>query len=176
MGLISGFRVECLSPSPSPSPPLAFGGIDLISRFRHHHRRRWSCCSRRGVDFGWVVWIVLLGLFQFRVSGLCGLCCWVMLILSASILLLGLFFWFSAGGLCGLCCWVCFDSGFLDCVDCVAGLCWFRVRQSFCWVCFSSFLPMGCVDSDVIPVWVGGCGSVVVWVKKWIFYLNKRVE
>ena len=27
------------------------------------------------------------------------------------------------GGLCGLCCWVCFDSGLLDCVDCVVGLC-----------------------------------------------------
>ena len=27
------------------------------------------------------------------------------------------------GGLCGLCCWVCFDSGLLDCVDYVAGLC-----------------------------------------------------
>ena len=56
-------------------------------------------------------------------GGLCGLCCWVMLIPGVSILLLGLFFWFSVGGLCGLCCWVCFDSGLLDCVDCVAGLC-----------------------------------------------------
>ena len=89
--LNSGFRVECLSPlpSPSPSPSLAFGGVDLVSRSRHCHRRRRSCCSRRGVDFGWVVWIVLLGLFRFWVVGLC---CWVMLISSASILLLGLFF------------------------------------------------------------------------------------
>ena len=89
--LNSGFRVECLSPlpSPSPSPSLAFGGVDLVSRSRHRHRRRRSCCSGRGVDFGWVVWIVLLGLFRFWVVGLC---CWVMLISSASILLLGLFF------------------------------------------------------------------------------------
>ena len=27
------------------------------------------------------------------------------------------------GRLCGLCCWICFDSGLLDCVDCVVGLC-----------------------------------------------------
>ena len=40
----------------------------------------------------WVVWIVLLGLFRFWVSGLCGLCCWVVLIPGASIFLLGLFF------------------------------------------------------------------------------------
>ena len=71
--LISGFRVECLSPSPSPLPSLAFGGIDLVSRSRHCHWRRQSCCSRRGFDFGWVMWIVLLGLFQFLVAGLC---CW----------------------------------------------------------------------------------------------------
>nr|POE46779.1 hypothetical protein CFP56_42811 [Quercus suber] len=37
MGLISGFRVECLSPLPSPPP--AFGGVDLVSRSRHRHRR-----------------------------------------------------------------------------------------------------------------------------------------
>ena len=64
-------------------------------------------------------------------GGLCGLCCWVMLIPGVSILLLGLFFWFSTGGLCGFRC----DTG----VDC-------------------------------------GCGSVAVWVKKCIFYLNKCVE
>ena len=60
-----------------------------------------------GVDFGWVVWIMLLGLFRFGVAGLCGLCCWVVLIPGASILLLGLFFWFAwfvAGGLCGFRC------------------------------------------------------------------------
>ena len=67
------------------------------------------------------MWIVLLDLFRFRVVGLCGLCCWVMLISGVSILLL---------------------------------------------VFFSSFLPVGCVDSDVIPVWVGGCGSMAVWIKK----------
>ena len=97
--------VECLSPL--PSPPLAFGSVNLVSRSRHRHRRRQSCCSRRGVDSGWVVWIVLLGLFRFRVAGLCGLCCWVVLIPGASILLLGLFFWFAGfvtGGLCGFRC------------------------------------------------------------------------
>ena len=57
------------------------------------------------------MWIVLLGLFRFRVAGLCGLCCWVVLIPG---------------------CWVCF-SGLLG------------------------LLPVGCVDSGVIPVWVGGC-------------------
>ena len=67
--------------------------------------------------------IVLLGLFRFRVAGLC---CWVVLIPGASILLLGLFLWFV----------------------------------------FLGLLPVGCVDSGVIPVWVGGCGSMVVWVKK----------
>ena len=29
----------------------------------------------------------------------------------------------------------------------------------FCWVCFSSFLPVGCVDSNVIPVWIVGVGQ-----------------
>ena len=54
MDLISGFWVECLSPS--PSPPLAFGGVDLVSRSRHRHRRRRSCCSRRDVDLdNWVL-------------------------------------------------------------------------------------------------------------------------
>ena len=50
---------------------------------------------------------MLLGLFRFRVAGLCGLCCLVVLIPGASILLLGLFFWFAgfvAGGLCGFRC------------------------------------------------------------------------
>ena len=36
----------------------------------------------------------------------------------------------------------------------VGGLCWFRCDTG-----------VNC-----------GCGSVAVWVKKWIFYLNKRVE
>ena len=75
---------------------------------------------------------------SFSVGGLCGLCCWVMLILGASILLLGLFFWFSTSGLCGFRC----DTG--------VG----------CWVCFSGLLgllPVDCVDSGVISVWVGGC-------------------
>ena len=79
--------IECLSPS--PPPPLAFRGVDLVSCSCYRHRRHRSCCSRRGVDFGWVVGIMLLGLFQFRVAGLC---CWVVLIPGASILLLGLFF------------------------------------------------------------------------------------
>ena len=73
--------VECLS----PSPPLAFGGVNLISRSHHRHWRRQSCCSRQGVDSG-------VGLYPF------------------------------------------------------------------CWVCFSGFLPVGCVDSDVIPVWIVGVG------------------
>ena len=50
------------------------------------------------------------GFVRFRVAGLYGLCCWVVLISGASILLLGLFFWFSVGGLCGFRC----DTG----VDC----------------------------------------------------------
>ena len=123
--MISGFQVECLS----PSPPLAFGGVDLVSRSRHRHRRCRSCCSRQGVNSGWVVWIVLLGLFRFLVAGLCGLCCWVVLISGASILLLGLFFWFSAGGLCGLCCWVCSISG-----------CW------IVWIVLLGCVDFGCVD------------------------------
>ena len=28
----------------------------------------------------------------------------------------------------------------------------------FCWVCFSDFPPVGCVDSGVIPVWIVGVG------------------
>ena len=28
----------------------------------------------------------------------------------------------------------------------------------FCWVCFSGFLPVGCVDFGVIPVWIVGVG------------------
>ena len=129
-------------------------------------------------------------------GGLCGLCCRVVLISGASILLLGLFFWFSTDGLCGLCCWVCFDSALLDCVDCVdsgcvdlvagfvflvfyrwivwivllglfrfrvAGLCglccWVvLILGASIWVCFYSFLSVGCVDSDVIPVWIMGVG------------------
>ena len=77
--------VECLLALPSPSPPLAFGGVNLVSRSHHRHRRRQSCCSRQGVDSG-----------------------------------------------------VDFDP--------------------FCWVCFSGFLSVGCVDSGVIPVWIVGVG------------------
>ena len=93
--------VECLSPLPLPSPPLAFGGINLVSRSRHRHRRRWSYCSRRGVDSGVIpFWSILLkARHRFR----CGF--WS--------ILLGLFFWFSAGGLCGFRC----DTG----VDCGCG-------------------------------------------------------
>ena len=29
----------------------------------------------------------------------------------------------------------------------------------FCWVCFSGFLPVGCVDFGVIPVWIVGVGK-----------------
>ena len=61
------------------------------------------------VFYRWIVWIVLLGLFRFRVAGLCGLCCWIVLIPGASI-----------------------------------------------WVCFFGFLPVGCVDSDVISMWIMG--------------------
>ena len=73
----------------------------------------------------WVVWIpvcfssflsvgcvdCVVGFVRFRVAGLCGLCCWVVLISSASILLLGLFFWYSAGGLCGFRCDIGVDCG-----------------------------------------------------------------
>ena len=51
---------------------------------------------------------MLLGLFRFRVAGLC---CWIVLIPGASILLLGLFFWFSAGELCGFRCDTDVDCG-----------------------------------------------------------------
>ena len=100
---------------------IATGGVDLVAQGE---------ASIPGGLCGLCCWvmlipgvsILLLGLFfWFSVGGLCGLCCWVMLILGASILLLGLFFWFSTGGLCGFRC----DTG----VDC-------------------------------------GCGSVAVWVKK----------
>ena len=57
-----------------------------------------------------------------------------------------------SGGLCGLCCWVCFDSGLLDCVDCVDSR-WVDLVAGFvflvCWVCCRWVLW--------IPVWVGGC-------------------
>ena len=79
-------EVECLS----LSPPLAFGGVDLVSRSRHRHQRRQSCCSRQGIDSG-----------------------------------------------------VSYDP--------------------FCWVCFSGFLSVGCVDSGVIPVWIVGVGRWL-WV------------
>ena len=100
-----------------------FGCVDLVAGFVFLVFRQW------------VVWIVLLGLFRFWVAGLCGLCCWVMLIPGASILLLGLFLWFSVGGLCGFQC----DTG----VDCGCG-------SVAVWV--KKFLPVGCVDSGVISV------------------------
>ena len=70
--------------------------------------------------------------------------CWIVLLGCVDSGLLGLFFWFTgfvAGGLCGFRC----DTG--------VG----------CWVCFSGLLgllPVDCVDSGVIPVWVGGGGCV----------------
>ena len=69
------------------------------------------------------------------------------------IVLLGLFR-FRVAGLSG---WVVLIPG-------ASGLCGFRfVFLVFCrWVVW-------------IPVWYQ-CGLVAVWVKKWIFYLNKRVE
>ena len=33
----------------------------------------------------------------------------------------------------------------------------------FCWVSFFGFLPVGCVDSSVIPVWIVGVGRWL-WV------------
>ena len=85
-----GIDVNCRSCfSFSPSPPLAFGRVDLVAQ----------------------------GEVSILISGLWSI-------------LLGLFFWFFANGLYGFRC----DTG----VDC-------------------------------------GCGSVVVWIKKWIFYLNKCV-
>ena len=59
----------------------------------------------------------------------------------------------------------------VGCVDCVAGF----VSISGCWIVllgcvdsecvdlvagffFSSFLPVGCVDSGVIPMWIMGVG------------------
>ena len=136
MGLISGFQVEWGWMSLVIAIAIAIATACLWRRrscfsFSPSPPKVSILCSRWGIDSEWVVWIVLLGLFRFRVAGLCGLCYWVVLIPGASILLLGLFFWFSAGGLCGFRC-----------------------------------------DTDVDY----RCGSVVVWVKKWIFYLNKRVE
>ena len=76
-----------------------FGCVDLVAGFVFLVFRRW------------VMWIVLLGLFRFRVTGLC---CWVVLIPGASILLLGLFFlffcqwvvWIPVWYQCGLSVWV----------------------------------------------------------------------
>ena len=78
----------------------------------------------------------------------------------------------------------------VGCVDCVAGF----VSISGCWIVWIVLLgcvDFGCVDLVAgfvflvcwvcyrwvmwIPVWYW-CGSVAMWVKKWIFYLNKRVE
>ena len=109
-------RVECLS----PSPPLAFGGVDLVAQGEasipvwYHFD---PFCSRWGVDSG-------VGFDPF--------------------------------------CWVCF-SGFLlvGCVDSDVIPVWIVGVgfDPFCWVCFSSFLPVGCVDSNVIPVWIVGVGQ-----------------
>ena len=59
-------------------------------------------------------------------------------------------------------CWVCFSDLFFWFVGFVAGgLCGFRCDTGVgCWVCFSGLLgllPVDCVDSGVISVWVGGC-------------------
>ena len=89
--------------------------------------------------------------------------CWIVLLGCVDSELLGLFFWFAgfvAGGLCGFRCallglffWF---AGFV-----AGGLCGFRCDTGVgCWVCFSGLLgllPVDCVDSGVIPVWVGGC-------------------
>ena len=60
-----------------------------------------------------------------------------------------------SGGWCGLCCWVVLIPG--------------------CWVCFSGLLgllPVGCVDSGVIPVWVAGFVFLVCWVCcRWIVWI-----
>ena len=116
MGLISGFRVECLS----PSPPLAFGGVDLVSRSRHRHRR---CRCKLLILF--LILAIATGGVDLVAQGETSI-----LISRFWSILLGLFFWFSVGALCGFRC----DTG----VDCE-------------------------------------CGLMAVWVKKWIFYLNKYV-
>ena len=71
---------------------------------------------------------------------------WIVLLGCVDSRLLGLFFWFT---------------GFV-----ASGLCGFRCDIGVgCWVCFSGLLgllPVDCVDSGVIPVWVGGCGLVAV--------------
>ena len=59
-------------------------------------------------------------------------------------------------------CWVCFSDLFFWFAGFVAGgLCGFQCDTGVgCWVCFSGLLgllPVDCVDSGVIPVWVGGC-------------------
>ena len=66
-------------------------------------------------------------------------------------------------GLYGLYCWLCFDSGLLDCV---AGLCWFCVRRSCCWVCFFGFLLVGCVDcvAGFVRFRVAGLCGLCCWV------------
>ena len=157
------------SPSLSPPPPL----IALSSFVSRHFRVEWAwsvgfglnvsrhrhclpleasilflvlAIATGGVDSGWVVWIVLLGLFRFRVAGLC---CWVVLIPCASILLLGLFFWYSAGGLCGLCCWVCSISG-----------CW------IVWIVLLGCVDFGCVDLVAGFVFLVFC-RWVVWIPVW---------
>ena len=66
----------------------------------------------------------------------------------------------------------------VGCVDCVAGF----VSISGCWIVLLGSVDSGCVDLVAgfvflvcwvccqwvvwIPVWVGGCRSVAVWVKK----------
>ena len=139
MGLISGFRVECLLPSPSPSPPLAFGGVDLVSCSRHRHRRCWCkpsilflilAIATGGVDLdNWV--LIHFARFVFVVF-----CWWVV--------------WIPVWYRCGLWVWV---GGCVGKEISAGGLCGFRCDTS-----------VNC-----------GCGSVAVWVKKWIFYLNKCV-
>ena len=159
MGLISGFRVEwgwmslviaiataclwrCRSCfSFSPSPPEA--SILLLKAWRRFRVGYVDCVvGFVSIPGCWIVWIMLLGCVDSGcvdlVAGFVFLvfCRW-----AVWIVLLGLF-----------------NSGLLDCVDCVARLCWFRVRRSCCWVCFSGFLLVGCVDSGVIPVWIVSVG------------------
>ena len=86
---------------------------------------------------------MLLGLFRFQVARLCGLCCWVVLISGASILLL-----------------VCF-SGFplIGCVDCVAGF----VLIPGCWI-----VLLGCVDSGCVDL---VAGFVFLVLCRWVVWI-----
>ena len=96
---------------------IATKGVDLVAQGE---------ASIPGGLCGLYCWLCFdFGLLDY----VAGLCCWVVLILCASILLLGLFFWFSAGGFCGLCCWVCSISG-----------CW------IVWIMLLGYVDFGCID------------------------------